>query len=224
MKNSNRFRQLLGLALLPVFIIAARPVGPSDGDEITLRWIKQAFDQETEFDFETRLDGDGRLAIITRDIEGLTVRVELREDEQSIRFFTEEASKPFPAGTSLETKTDLVDRLNATMPDVSFSLTPEGNLHADYGVRYAAVSSQAAIVLHYAYFVLTVMGDDEPDVAQNQRRGAPQQEHSHLIPRDGEEPRARAGAYVRVTKYDDSTKDRLASLARQLEGLPAEGM
>ena len=45
MKNSNRFRQLLGLALLPVFIIAARPVGPSDGDEITLRWIKQAFDQ-----------------------------------------------------------------------------------------------------------------------------------------------------------------------------------
>ncbi len=110
------------------------------------------------------------------------------------------------------------------MPDVSFSLTPEGNLHADYGVRYAAVSSQAAIVLHYAYFVLTVMGDNEPDVAQNQRRGAPQQEQKHLIPAVGEGPRARAGAYVRITRYDDSTKDRLESLARQLEGLPAEGM
>lgn len=228
MRNSNRFRQLLGLALVPVFLIAARPVGPSDADKITLTWIQQAFDHETEFDFETRFDGDGRLSIITPDLESLTVRVELREDERSIRFFTERASNPFAPGTSSEKKSDLVDRLNATVPEVSFSLTEKGNLHAAYGVSYEAVSSEAAVVLHYAYFVLTVMGgikaDGEPHVAQNQRRGAPQEELRHMIPADGEAPRARAGAYVRVTKYDDSTQDRLEALARQLEGLPPEGL
>ena len=117
MRSSNRFRHLLGLALLSVFMIAARPVGLSDTREITLSWIKQDFKHQTEFAFETEFDSDGRLVITMSKADGLTAWVSLDEDEERIYFFTKEASKPFAPGTSSGTNGDRVNRLKANVQE-----------------------------------------------------------------------------------------------------------
>lgn len=219
---SNRLRSAIGVLLLPAALVAGGPPDGTDRPEKSLRWIQKALDEDTQFDIDASVIASDGLKVVSPEFEGLTVLAELRDD--AIHFSTV-AREAFAPGTSRETKAALVARLNANIPQVSFSLTQLGYLQADYSAAYASVKHKDDVVLHYVYFLATTVGGIEANrgmgVVKHETGGARYVDYKGgLIPAPGEEPRVLSNAYVRITRYGEPTVAKLKAYARQLEGLP----